>query len=262
MFRKYLILIIASVTMMISSVLANEIGIIVMHGKGGSPNKYVLELATSLEAKGYLVSNLEMPWSKKRDYDVDIRSAYKEIDTAINGLKSKGAKKLFVAGHSQGGLFALCVGGNLVVDGIIAIAPGGNVGNALFGEKLAGYVNDARKKIEQDKGDEKGQFADFEGAKGAYPVETTPNIYLSWFNPEGEMNQENAIKKVNPNIPILYIVPTQDYPGLLKVKYTFFDALPKNPNTRLYSPKADHVGAPSASIDEIVAWTQKIATIE
>jgi predicted N-acetyltransferase YhbS len=34
-----------------------------MHGKGGSPTKYVSDLASSLKDEGYLVANLEMPWS-------------------------------------------------------------------------------------------------------------------------------------------------------------------------------------------------------
>lgn len=237
----------------------DKIGIVIMHGKGGSPTRLVKDMAMSLEDKGYLIANLEMPWSKKRDYDVDIPMALKEVAKALSELQAKGAKKLFVAGHSQGGLFALCVAGDQRVDGIIAIAPGGNVGNATFREKLGLYVEDARKLIEQGKGDEKTTFADFENAKGVYSIVTTPRIYLSWFDPDGAFNQENAIKKIDPNNPILYIVPTHDYAGLLKVKETMYDALPKHPSTKLYSPKTDHVGAPSASVEQISTWINKLS---
>jgi hypothetical protein len=46
---------------------AQEIGIVVMHGKGGSPGRFVNVLAEALEKEGFLVANLEMPWSKKPD---------------------------------------------------------------------------------------------------------------------------------------------------------------------------------------------------
>ncbi|WP_041956753.1 alpha/beta fold hydrolase [Sulfurospirillum arsenophilum] len=261
LFKKYLIVFIVSIAM--SSLLAQEIpsskiGVVVMHGKGGSPTKFVAQMAGLLQEKGYLIANLEMPWSKKRDYDVDATMALKEVEKALEDLRSKGAEKLFVAGHSQGGLFALCVGGYLVADGIIAIAPGGNVGNATFREKLGNYVEEARSLIEKGKGDEKTTLFDFENAKGTYPIVTTPRIYLGWFDPEGMMNQEKAIKKLNPKNPVLFIVPQHDYPGLLKVKQSMFSELPKHPYTKLYEPNTDHIGAPSASTDEIVAWIDRI----
>jgi hypothetical protein len=51
---------------------AQEVGIVVMHGKGGSPGRFVNVLAEALEKEGFLVANLEMPWSKKRHYDVEL----------------------------------------------------------------------------------------------------------------------------------------------------------------------------------------------
>src|SRR4051812_20509902 len=108
------------------------IGVVVMHGKGGSPTKHVASFASALEQKGYLVSNLEMPWSGNRHYDASVEAADKEVAAALDAMRAKGAKKVFVAGHSQGGLYALHYGAQHPVDGVIAIAPGGNVGNPLF----------------------------------------------------------------------------------------------------------------------------------
>src|SRR3546814_13835142 len=88
----------------------NGMGVVVMHGKGSSPTKHVSRLASTLQGKGYAVANLEMPWSGKRDYDVDVAAADKEVNAALDGLRARGAKTLFVAGHSQGGLFALRYG--------------------------------------------------------------------------------------------------------------------------------------------------------
>ena len=82
---------------------APAIGVVVMHGKGGSPTaRHMTPFVTGLESKGFLVANLEMPWSGRREYDVDVAAAEQQVTAALNELRSKGAKKVFVAGHSQG----------------------------------------------------------------------------------------------------------------------------------------------------------------
>ncbi|MEN6585090.1 MAG: alpha/beta fold hydrolase [Sulfuricella sp.] len=236
-----------------------KIGVVLMHGKGGSPSKHVAELAASLEQRGFLVANVEMPWSGRRDYDVDVAVAEREVESALNSLREKGGQKLFVAGHSQGGLFALYFGGRHPVDGVIAIAPGGNVGSPVFREKLGDAVALARKLIAEGKGDEKTRLFDYEGSRGITPVITTPAVYLSWFDPDGAMNEVEAVGNMNPAIPVLFIVPTGDYPGNLRAKQQMFDALPKNQRSKLYEPSSSHLNAASASINEIIEWTTGVA---
>ncbi|NWG86375.1 MAG: alpha/beta hydrolase [Hydrogenophilaceae bacterium] len=237
----------------------SRIGIVIMHGKGGTPTKHVADLAAFLEGKGYLVANLEMPWSGRRGYDVSVAGAEQEVVAALDSLRAKGATKLFVAGHSQGGLFALYFGGKHPVDGIVAMAPGGSVNTATYLEKLGESVAQARKLVADGKGDDKTSLLDFEGSKGTYSVLTTPAIYLGWFEPDGAMNQSIAAKNLNPQVPVLYIAPTGDYPGLKKAKQALFDALPRHPLTRLYEPESSHLGAPSAAADEILRWTTEVA---
>ena len=241
------------------SVTSSQIGVIVMHGKGGMPSKHVAEFAKRLEEKGYIVANIEMPWSKKREYDVTMETAHKELESVLNELRQKGAQKLFLSGHSQGGLVALALGSDLNVDGIIAIAPGGNMASTINREKLGETLTKAQHLIQEGKGDEKGEFYDFETSKGKYPIQTTARNYVSWFDPEGLMNQEKSSALINPKIPVLFIVPTSDYPGLLKVKQKMFNTLPKNPYTKLYEPSATHLEAPSASSEEVSLWIQNVA---
>lgn len=239
---------------------ASQVGIVIMHGKGGSPTKHVSELASSLKGDGYLVANLEMPWSGSRNYDVSVGDGVKEVETALAGLRSQGAQKVFVAGHSQGGLFALHAGGKVAVDGVIAIAPGGNVASKVFRAKLGEYVDQARAMIAEGKGDETTRFYDYESSKGAYPISTTPAIYAGWFDPDGAMNQSSAAANVGFGVPVLYVGPTRDYPGLIGIKRMTFAALPENPLHRLYEPDASHLEAPSASRDEIVRWIGDVSS--
>ena len=242
------------------SAASTTIGVAIMHGKGGLPTRHVAELETFLAERHFFVANLEMPWSGRRDYDVDVAAAEAELSAALETLRAKGAKKLFVAGHSQGGMFALYFAGRNSVDGAIAIAPGGYADRPLTRQKLAESVETARQLVVAGKTSEKARLLDFEGAKGTYPIIVKPDIYLTWFDPDGAMTIATAIKKMSAQTPVLFVVPTNDHPGLLKAKQSLFDTLPKHPRTRLYEPNADHLGAPSASREEITRWIQEIAS--
>lgn len=238
----------------------DPIGIVIMHGKGGSPTKFVAGLARTLEGKGYLVANLEMPWSGSRNYDVPVSRAEEEVEAAVAGLRGKGAKKVFVSGHSQGGLFALHIASKQLADGVIAIAPGGSVSSPVFREKLGESVARARQLVAEGKGNEPARLEDYEGSRGTYPIVTLPAAYVTWFDPEGAMNAPRAARAANPQVPILWIVPKRDYPGLLKSSPLVFRMLPANALTRLHEPEADHLGAPSASAEAIVRWTREVAS--
>ncbi|MCF8179215.1 MAG: hypothetical protein K9J74_11960, partial [Sulfuritalea sp.] len=141
------------------------------------------------------------------------------------------------------------------------IAPGGGAGIRLFREKLGATVTRARQLVSDGKGDEKTELADFEGRRGTYPISTSPAIYLDWFNPDGAMSMKRAATSANPQVPILWMVPLRDSPGLRKVNLPMFDLLPRNPSTRMTEPDSDHIGAPAAAVDEIVRWTSEVAAI-
>lgn len=247
------------VTTSTNSVSSNGIGVVIMHGKGGSPARHVSGLASTMQGKGYAVANLEMPWSGKRNYDVDVAAAEKQVDAALDGLRARGAKTLFVAGHSQGAVFALHYGSKHQVDGIIAMAPGGDVGGQPFTGQLGPSVLKAKQLVAAGQGSKTEKFYDYEGSKGLHPVNTTASNYLSWFEPDGAMNQGIATRNLNPATPVLFVGPTRDYKGLLRVKQAMFNSLPRNPLTKLYEPNSTHMDAPSASIDEIIRWTAEVA---
>ncbi|MGN6581565.1 MAG: alpha/beta hydrolase [Bordetella sp.] len=234
-----------------------RIGIVLLHGKGATSTS-MEGLAGALTQKGYLVANLTMPWSGT--YETDVLGAMHTVDAALHELRSRGAAQVFVAGHSQGGVFALRYGVRHTVTGIVAIAPGGNVGNAAFRDKLSEYVDEARKLIAEGKGDEKTRFYDVDpGAGRGYGIVTTPAIYLSWFSPDGAMNEYGAAKKMNPATPVLFIAPTGDMPGLKRGNPQIFSLLPRNSHTEFYEPASSHTQAPNASAEEIARWMAEVA---
>ena len=237
----------------------DPIGIVIMHGKGGSPAFYVAGLARTLEGKGYLVANLEMPWSGKRNYDVTVERGEQEVAAAVANLRAGGARKVFVAGHSQGGAFALHLASKQFADGVIAMAPGGNVANRVFRENLGASVARARQLVADGKGNEPARLEDYDNARGTYRIVAIPAGYVTWFDTEGAMNMDRAARAASPRIPILWIVGHREHLPLRRANISLFQSLPENPLTRLYEPNSDHVGTPSASADEIVRWTTEVA---
>lgn len=236
------------------------IGIVVMHGKGGQPGApHIMDFVEQLERRGFLVANLEMPWSRNRNYDVPTSRGEEEVASAAAELRAKGARKVFLAGHSQGGGFALHVGGKPGLDGIIALAPGGNVAGPVYRSKVADALARARKRVAEGKGNEPERLADYEAARGLYPIVSVPAAYVTWFDPDGAMNISRAVRAMDPKTPVLFVVPTNDYPGLIKAAPRLFGDLPKNPLTKFHEPGSDHLHAPSASVDEIVRWTGAVA---
>lgn len=235
------------------------IGIVIMHGKGGMPGGLTRPLAEGLQAKGWQVANLQMPWSRDRKYDVDVATAVKEVSAAIQALRSKGVQKIFVAGHSQGAVFGIHYAGKQPVDGLIVIAPGGNVGAAFYQQQVGAAVSRARRLVEDGKGSEAGDFDEFDGGRGSWTVRTTAAIYLSWFDADGAMNQMKSSAALPKTLPVLHVAPTSDYPALLRAKSDMFRALPDHPQRRLYEPDSDHRNAPRDSIEEIARWVGAIA---
>ena len=235
------------------------IAVVIMHGKGGSPSRLVSGLAAALAQKGFLVENLEMPWSGRREYDVPVDAADKEIEAAFEGMRAKGASKFFVVGHSQGGIFALHYAATHPVNGVVAIAPGGSVASPVFRKEVGAAVERARKLVEEGRGGEKTRFVDYEGSRGTLAVFAPAASYLSWFDAEGAMNQVKSSKAMSPQVPVLYVAPTNDYPALSRSKEAMFAALPSNPLSRMVEPVSSHLEAPAAARDPIAGWISEVA---
>jgi hypothetical protein len=56
------------------------------------------KLAARLEDTGFLVAAPDMPWSRSRGFDKSHKDSMKEIDAAVEDLKSDGATRI-VGGH-------------------------------------------------------------------------------------------------------------------------------------------------------------------
>ena len=103
---------------------ADQIGVVLMHGKQSAPGEHT-SLAAAIRDAGFATDVPEMCWSFRRIYDRPYADCLREIDDAIGRLKQKGATAFVVAGHSLGANAALGYGATRQgLKGVIALAPG------------------------------------------------------------------------------------------------------------------------------------------
>jgi esterase/lipase len=86
---------------------AKMLGVVLMHGKQGQPDRVINGLAEALERAGYPVERPEMCWSRRRIYDLSYTDCFRDIDSAVERLKARGATEIVVAGQSLGGNAAI-----------------------------------------------------------------------------------------------------------------------------------------------------------
>jgi pimeloyl-ACP methyl ester carboxylesterase len=157
---------------LVAPALAQTVGIVLMHGKTGSPNTVIDRLASDLQSAGYLVDTPEMCWSRQRIYDRPFLDCLTEIDSAIGRLKGRGAGRIVVAGMSQGGDAALAYGArNANLAGIIALAPAAAPERQVGLPDIAQSVAQARALVAVGRGNETASFVD-RNVGGTFSVRT------------------------------------------------------------------------------------------
>jgi pimeloyl-ACP methyl ester carboxylesterase len=229
-----------------------DLGVVLLHGKGGSPAGYVRELGAALQRKGYLVSVPTMAWSKERIYDASYEDAMREIDREVDALKQKGAKLVVVAGQSIGANVALgYAAARDRVDGIIAMAPGHNPEGAAFARRLSADVARAKGLVAAGKGKEKQTFSDLNQGQ-LMQVTATAEVYLSWLDPDGLAVMPKSAASFKRPTALLFVVGSGDRSA--PTKDQVFDKAPPHPKSKFVTVAADHFGTPSAVIEEVAVW--------
>jgi len=227
----------------------DDLGVVLLHGKAGSPSGYVRELASALQIKGYLVSTPTMPWAQDRIYDASFDEALGEIDREVDSLRQKGAKFVVVAGHSLGANAALGYASSRDgVSGIIALAPAHTPELPGFMKRVGQDVSRARALVAAGKGREKHRFSDVNQGQ-RLEISATAEVYLSWFDPDGRAVMPRSATSFKARTPLLLVVGGGD-----QGKDYIFDKAPPHPKSRFVIVPADHFAVPSAAIEEVVTW--------
>jgi pimeloyl-ACP methyl ester carboxylesterase len=232
------------------------LGVVFLHGKGGWPGGFDGGIMDALKEEGALVTMPEMPWSFHRRYDATYDQSLAEIDAAVGGLKTGGANRIVLVGHSLGANVAIGYAArHPELAGVVAIAPGHlpEVGN------MRSYVSDAveraKELIAAGKGNVPQSFPDM--AQGI-PLRTTatPIVYLSWFDPNGPAvipKNAAAIGAAPSPVPLLWIVGKLDPIDRRGPEYAF-DALAKNPKSQYVEVFAGHLTTALAARRQVIDW--------
>jgi dienelactone hydrolase len=256
----YTAVVLISLMLAESAQAGNEsIGVILMHGKWGNPGGTMLNLARKLEQEGFLVSSPEMPWSGARLYDKDVDDAMSEIDAAVKTLRDKGAKKIFVAGHSLGAAAVVRYGTRSAADGFIMLAPGHFPEGQNFHNQLARSLKKAQGMVQEGNADDMAWFDDVNTGNRAKSVRTTARIYLDYFSPDGPMNFRKNIAALQPGVPILWVVGTEEEKALRQIGDRGHTGIPSNPGNKFVEVSSDHMNTPGKAIEPVIAWIKEIS---
>ena len=235
------------------------VGVIVMHGKSGSPQYHVNGLAIALGGQGFLVAAPEMPWSRYRSYDKSVDGADAEIDAEIAKLRDRGAKQIFLVGHSLGAAYALHYASRTTVNGMVAIAPGHRPEFKRIAELLGEDIRKARELAATGKGDEMVTFLDFNTGNRRDRTTASAASFLSYFDPAGPMNMARNVTTVKPEVPVLWMVPTREEEPPRDAMVSFYGKLPPNPRNKFVEPASDHMQAPAAATSQVIDWIRAVA---
>jgi pimeloyl-ACP methyl ester carboxylesterase len=228
------------------------LGIVLIHGKGGTPTTGIEGLHVALKREGALVEAPEMPWSARRIYDATFDDAMKEIDAAADKLRKAGATKIAVVGHSLGANAAIGYGARRKnLHGVVALAPGHLPEAWALRARTSGAIAQAKKLIAAGKGDVRMSFPDL--AQGIpFSVNATPSVYVSMFDPDGPAVMPKNAAAMG-EVPLLWIVGVAD-PMILHGKDYVYGRGTRHPKSKYVVSASMHLSTPYQSRGEIIAW--------
>ncbi|MDR3561175.1 MAG: alpha/beta fold hydrolase [Negativicutes bacterium] len=243
-----------------SALAAEErVGVVLLHGKTGSPGIFSGGVVEPLKQAGFLVETPEMSWSRGRYIDKTYDEALNEIDAAAARLAARGATKIVIAGHSMGGDAALAYGayhGNIAA--VILLAPGHIPDWPGMKRDFADGVARAKAMVDAGHGNDFASFPDTNMGKD-YVRTMKAAIYFSFFDPDGVGAAAKNATNLSPAIPVLYVAGSADPLTRLMGQSFIFSKLPPNPLTKYVVVEADHLGTPAAAVGEMIPWLRALA---
>ncbi|WP_457281882.1 alpha/beta hydrolase [Polaromonas sp. P5_D5] len=235
-----------------------KIGVLMLHGKnpGSNNDPNMSRIKPVLEGAGMVVLFPDMPWSRTRYLDGNWDKAMAEMAGHVKTLRSQGATKIVIAGHSIGVPAAMSFaarGGD--VQALVLLAPGHvpvSYYRVLQNTTVRESVDEARKLVADGKGDSRERFTDINQGK-QLPVAATAKDYLSYFDPASDAEMGVTAPRIPPGTPVLTVVGDEDW--ISKFAKTYFaDKLPANPKSQYLEVKANHLTTPVVASEAVVQW--------
>ncbi|MDP3427332.1 MAG: hypothetical protein Q8S17_08140 [Humidesulfovibrio sp.] len=234
---------------------AGLLGVVVVHDKNDDQDKRVAETVRVLRNIGFLVDAPEMPWSRKRGFDASYQQALMEIGLAVGELRAKGATQAAIVGHGLGANAALAYAATR--PGVFAlVALSASHDPERHRDVFMADLRKAQEMMLTGRGAERSAFMDMRHGKD-YDLSTTAEIYLSYSDPEGLAVMPRTVQSINPPVPLLWVVGTNDSLSRLGRSYVFSRA-PEHPQSRYEELLSDHVTVPAESSRMVAVWLKEL----
>lgn len=232
----------------------NNVGIVLMHGKRGTAMQRspLGPLISRLKYENFFVATPDMPWHRHRWLEKDYMQSMAEIDNLVADLKSRGATKIVVGGHSMGANAALGYGarrGGLA--GVLAIAPGHSPGDNDYQLMLDNDYQRAREMVEAGKGEDVAVFRDVNQMRDS-KWKIKARVYLSWYDPQGSAPMKKNTAGLKPGTALMWVEGQDD--SSFKGEYYAFDKAPAHPKNVYVIVPGGHGAVPRSGADKIIAW--------
>jgi pimeloyl-ACP methyl ester carboxylesterase len=240
----------------------SQVGIVLLHGKGDRPKRPITALAKSLMAEGCQVLIPTMPWSGPGgvgEYSISYQGAMGIIGQEVETLQQKGASLIFMVGHSTGanGAFGFAKS-NPSVTGIVAMAPGQYTQSDFHQKVTAKSLLKARKMCAQGRSQEVTSFQDYYTQDHKPIVHCTPEIYLSYFKPNGPADPQQNLSQADPNTPLLWLAAQEDISSKNGHSTQIYQAAPPHPFSQYREIAVPHAFVPVRSRRLIIDWIQRV----
>jgi pimeloyl-ACP methyl ester carboxylesterase len=235
-----------------------DIGVVLLHGKQSSPGTPpgMAQLESELQRRGMKTVSPKMPWASSdwQKINVTVEGAHSLIDGYVAQLRSQGARRIVIAGHSIGGNVALSYGvARPDIAAIVMISPGHSPGFSARTmpdyiaavEKAAALVQ-ARQGAQPVTGPDNNQGRKFD-------VSTTAEIYLSWMSPRRAANMPNQAPLLSARIPVLVLIGDSD-PAASVTEGTIYRPAAKNGYSKYLAVSGDHSSAVGKSVGQVASW--------
>lgn len=229
--------------------------LVLMHGKWGSP-KSLVGFASRVDAV-CATTLLEMPWSRRREYDQPYPVALQEIQAQVKALRQQGFQRVLVGGQSFGANAALAYMAYIGdADGVVALAPG-HTPELMYSRGIGKTaVDQVRTLVADGKGDERIAMEDLNQGQRR-TITMAASTLLSYFDPQGMGNMPGSTAGFLKAVPLLWVVGTADPLYAAGASYAY-DKAPAHPKSKYLVVDAGHFDTPQVAVAGVADWLKTL----
>lgn len=235
-----------------------RLGVILMHGKQGSPGKApgLRDITSKLESAGIKTVVPSMPWSEGswERISVTTQQVFDMIDGYAAQLRGQGAQRIVVGGQSLGANTALAYAvARQNVAGVVMAAPGHQPGYFYRSNPaIKEAIDKAAALVQAGQGAQ--PFSGGDDNQGVTTkISTTAAVYLSWMSPRGAASMNVQAPLLPASIPLMLIIGTKD-PAYNTAEASIYKPAARNPYSKYLVVEAGHRDTDFAASQRIVDW--------